>query len=215
MINRAENSTVRNLVTGLGFTLIFFSQAWLPYAQQLPPEVEQMGYADTVFLNGKIVSMDDASNSTDVGNVYEAIAIKNDIIMKLGTSQEVRRLAGRFTQILDLKGRTVIPGIIESHQHIYGSALRFADRLGIKYPPDGIIVSAQADRDLEKTQAIMRDALIDAVKKVDKGQWIVLKMEPHPETPRALKFWGMTRRLTNRRTLDLWTPDNPVLMRQA
>ena len=213
MSHRTENSRVRNLVTGLGFTLIFFSQAWLPYAQQLPLEVEQMGYADTVFINGKIVSMDDASNSTDVGNVYEAIAIKNDIIMKLGTSQEVQRLAGRFTQTLDLKGRTVIPGIIESHQHIYGSALRFADRLGIKYPPDGIIVTAQADRDLEKTQAIMRDALIEAVKKVDKGQWIVLNMEPHPETPGALQFWGMTRRLTNRRTLDLWTPDNPVLMR--
>ena len=61
MSHRAENSTVRNFVTGLSFTLIFFSQAWLPYAQQLPPEVEQMGYADTVFLNGKIVSMDDAS----------------------------------------------------------------------------------------------------------------------------------------------------------
>ena len=49
MSNRTENSTVRNFVTGLGFTLIFFSQAWLPYAQQLPPEVEQMGYADTIF----------------------------------------------------------------------------------------------------------------------------------------------------------------------
>jgi len=128
MSHRAENSTIRNLVTGLGSTLIFFSQGWLPYAQQLPPEVEQMGYADTVFLNGKIVSMDDASNSTDVGNVYEAIAIKNDIIMKLGTSQEVRRLAGRFTQTFDLKGRTVIPGIIESHQHIYGSGRRSSDR---------------------------------------------------------------------------------------
>ena len=64
------------------------------YAQQLPPEVEQMGYADTIFINGKIVSMDDASISTEVGNIYEALAVKGNKIMKLGSSAEVRTMAG-------------------------------------------------------------------------------------------------------------------------
>ncbi len=59
----------------------------LSYAQQLPPQVEEMGYADTIFINGKIVSMDDASTSTEVGNIYPALAVKRDIIMKLGTNQ--------------------------------------------------------------------------------------------------------------------------------
>ncbi len=42
----------------------------IPYAvAQLPPEVARSGYADTIFVNGKIVSMDDVSNSTEVGRV--------------------------------------------------------------------------------------------------------------------------------------------------
>ncbi len=194
--------------------MLLFFQFTDSSAQQLPPEVEQLGYADTIFLNGKIVSMDDASNSAQVGNIYQAIAVKHDKIMKLGTTDEVQALAGRITRVFNLEGRTLIPGIIEPHRHIYGNALRWADRVGFKYPPDGVtFVQAQADRDLEKTQAIIRDTLQEAVKKVNKGDWIVLNMQRNPETPGLLQFWGMTRRLTNRQTLDRWAPENPVLMR--
>ncbi len=90
--------------------LFVLVQGSLSYAQQLPPEVERMGYADTLFINGKIVSMDDESTSTDVGNIYQAIAVKGDQIMKLGTNEEVRAMAGRNTRVLDLDGRTLIPG---------------------------------------------------------------------------------------------------------
>jgi predicted amidohydrolase YtcJ len=180
---------------------------------QVAPEVAQFGYADTIFVNGKIVSMDDRSSSTSVGNIYQAVAVKGDTIVKLGTGQEVRALAGPNTRILDLKGRTLIPGIIEPHSHIYGGAIQHLDRFGFKYPPDGIIVSVQADRDLEKTQAIMRDTIQDAVKKVDPGQWVVLRIEGNPEAPSEASFWGFTRRLTNRKTLDLWSAENPLLVR--
>ena len=180
---------------------------------QLPPEVAQFGYADTIFVNGKIVSMDDWSSSAGVGNVYQGVAVKGDEIVKLGTSREVRALAGPDTKILDLKGRTLIPGIVEPHSHIYGSAIQYLDRFGFKYPPDGIIVTMQADRDLEKTQAIMRDTIQDAVKKVDPGQWVVLRIEGNPEAPGEASFWGFTRRLTNRKTLDLWSSENPLLVR--
>ena len=183
---------------------------------QLPPEVAQFGYPETVFLNGKVVSMDDASRSTEVGNTYQAIAVKEDKIMKLGTTEQVRALVGPDTQVFDLKGRTLIPGIIEPHSHMYGRAVELLDRLGFKYPPEGVyFTSAQAHpTDLEKTQAIMRDALKEAVTKVDPGDWIVLNLERHPDQPTLqLQLWGDTRRITNRRTLDQWSPDNPVLMR--
>jgi len=183
---------------------------------QLPPEVAQFGYPETIFLNGKIVSMDDASRSTEVGNIYQAVAVKEDKIQKLGTTEQVRAIAGPDTQIFDLKGRTLIPGIIEPHSHMYGRAVQLLDRLGFKYPPEGVyFTSAQAHpTDLEKTQAIMRDALKEAVAKVDPGDWIVLNLERHPDQPTLqLQLWGDTRRITNRRTLDQWSPDNPVLMR--
>ncbi|MCH7803043.1 MAG: amidohydrolase family protein [Acidobacteria bacterium] len=180
---------------------------------QLAPEVAKFGYADTIFVNGKIVSMDDRSSSANAGNIYQGIAVKGDQIVKLGTSAEVRALAGPDTKILDLKGRTLIPGIVEPHSHIYGAAIQYLDRFGFKYPPDGIIVSMQADRDLEKTQAIMRETIQEAVKKVDPGQWVILRIVGHPEAPNEANFWGWTRRLTNRKTLDLWSSENPLLVR--
>ena len=82
------------------------------HAQQIPPEVAQYGYADTILVNGKVVSMDDKSTSTSVGRVYQAIAVKGDTIVKLGTSGEIRALAGPDTRVLDLKGRTLLPGIL-------------------------------------------------------------------------------------------------------
>ncbi|MCZ6485805.1 MAG: amidohydrolase family protein, partial [Acidobacteria bacterium] len=180
---------------------------------QLPPEVASYGYADTIFFNGKVVSMDDTSNSTDVGNVYEGIAVKGTKIMKLGTNEEVRALAGPDTRVLDLQGRTLLPGIIESHRHIYGGAVRHLERFGFKYPPEGVtMVTMQADRDLEKTQALIRETVQDAVRQVDPGDWVVVRIQGHPEAPREAGVWGFTRRLTNRDTLDLWTPENPVLV---
>ena len=180
---------------------------------QLAPEVAAYGYADTLFVNGNVVSMDDTSTSTEVGNVYQGLAVKGTQIVKLGTNQEVRALAGPDTTVFDLKGRTMIPGIIESHRHIYGGAVRELERLGFKYPPDGVkMVSMQADRDLEKTQAIMRDTIQAAVQEVNPGDWVVLRIQGHPEAPREAGLWGFTRRLTNRQTLDLWTPENPILV---
>ena len=202
----------RSCFTAIAMLLFFpFTDS---LAQQLPPEVENFGFADTVFINGKIVSMDDASNSTDVGSVYQAMAVKGDKIMKLGSNQEVQTLSGRITRVFDLAGRTMIPGIVESHEHIYGRALRWADRVGFKYPPEGVtFVETRAEKDLEQTQGALRDALTKAVNEVDKGDWIVLSMQPDPETPDNLRLWGWTRRLTNRQTLDQWAPDHPVLIR--
>ena len=185
---------------------------WLNAFGQLPPEVAKMGYADTLFVNGKIVSMDDASTSTEVGNVYQAIAVKGDKIMKLGSNSEVRLMAGPETKIFDLQGRTLLPAIVEPHSHIFGEITDYLDRFGFKYPPNGIIVTRTADRDLEKTQALMREAIVDAVRKVEPGEWVVLNLRGHPEAPADVGFWGTQRRLTTRRTLDMWAPENPVLL---
>ena len=202
----------QHLVLCLGIAAVLLLQATDSFAQ-LPPEVARYGYADTIFINGKVVSMDDKSTSTRVGNIYQAIAVKGDKIVKLGSSGEVRVLAGPNTKVLDLQGRTLIPGIIEPHMHIYGEVVRYLDRFGFKYPPRGIIVETQAEKTLEETQSLLRETVQEAVKQVEPGDWVVVMMRAHPEAPRALGLWGSTRRLTNRQTLDLWAPENPVLMR--
>ncbi|MBI2823020.1 MAG: amidohydrolase family protein [Acidobacteria bacterium] len=199
------------LAAGFAVVLLVFLQLSTPFAQ-VAPEVAKSGYPEMIFVNGKVVSMDDVSTSTGVGHIYQALAVKADRIMKLGTNEEVRALAGPETRILDLKGRTLIPGIVEPHNHLYGGVSRYMDRFGYKFPPNGIITEIQADRSLEKSQAILRDTVKEAVRKVKPGDWIVVRASPHPEAPMEFQLWTMTRRFTNRKTLDLWAPNNPVLM---
>jgi len=76
--------------------------------------------ADLVLINGKIVTLDAASSIT------EAVAIESDHIVAIGRSDDIRKLAGPSTQVIDLGGRTVIPGLIDSHIHAIRAGFRYA-----------------------------------------------------------------------------------------
>ncbi len=202
-----------NFVAAGLVTAVLLASVATVQPQDLPELVKRQGYADTIFVNGKIVSMDDTSISSEPGSVYQALAIKRDSIMKLGTNAEVRALASDFTTVYDLNGRTVIPGIVETHSHIYGAALSYLDRFGIKYPPNEVIITPQAADNLEETQGILRDSIQEAVKTMEPGMWLRVNMRSHPDNPTQLDTWGDTRRLTTRRTIDEWAPVNPVVVR--
>ncbi len=68
-------------------------------------------YPTLIVYNGKVGTMD--NNLT----TYQAMAIRGDRIWTLGTDREIRQLAGPQTQMIDLKGRTVVPGLIDVHTH--------------------------------------------------------------------------------------------------
>lgn len=76
--------------------------------------------ADTVLVNGKIATVD-ARDS-----VREALAVRGGKILATGTTAEIRKLAGPQTRVIDLGGRTVIPGLIDSHMHAIRAALSFS-----------------------------------------------------------------------------------------
>ncbi len=71
---------------------------------------------ETVYLNGKIVTLD------AVESIAEALAIRDGAILAVGSNEEIRALAGPGTETVDLEGRTVIPGIVESHCHSIGAS---------------------------------------------------------------------------------------------
>jgi predicted amidohydrolase YtcJ len=75
---------------------------------------------DTILMNGKILTVD--ANFT----IAQALAIREGKISAVGTSVEVRRMAGPATRVIDLAGRTVIPGLIDSHMHAIRAALSFS-----------------------------------------------------------------------------------------
>ena len=93
-------------------------------AQQvsLPAKLADLAYPDMLIYNGKIVSMDNPDFTNDTGRKYEAMAVKGERIMFLGTTADLLPLAGPNTKKIDLKGRTVIPGVIDSHTHLHNHA---------------------------------------------------------------------------------------------
>ncbi len=70
--------------------------------------------ADLVLTNGRIVTVDDRRPEA------EAIAVRGGRIEALGTADEIRRLVGPNTQVIDLKRQLAIPGFIDSHAHFAG-----------------------------------------------------------------------------------------------
>lgn len=69
-------------------------------------------HADIVLLNGKIVTMNPDES------IAEAVAVKYGRLLAVGSNKEVESLVGEGTSVIDLKGRCVIPGLIDSHSHM-------------------------------------------------------------------------------------------------
>ena len=88
-------------------------------AQTLTVPARLVQYPDLIVHNGKIVSMDDITPMGGVGNVYQAMAIREDRIQFLGSDAEMLSLAGPNTRKIDLKGKTVVPGLIDTHIHLH------------------------------------------------------------------------------------------------
>lgn len=89
----------------------------------------RMGSADMVLLNGNVITVD-----TDF-SIVEAIAIRNGRFLAVGTNHQIRELIDRETEQLDLGGKTVLPGIIDSHIHLsLWSTTRPPLSLDLSYP---------------------------------------------------------------------------------
>lgn len=72
--------------------------------------------ATMVLRNGKVLTID--ANFS----IAQAVALRGNKIAAVGSDDDVMKLAGPATQVIDLKGRTVIPGLIDTHRHMYGAA---------------------------------------------------------------------------------------------
>ncbi len=67
--------------------------------------------ADLIIVNGRIVTVDHADT------VVEAVAVRDGKVVKVGPSGEIKRLAGNKTRVIDLGGKPLYPGFIDTHEH--------------------------------------------------------------------------------------------------
>lgn len=147
--------------------------------------------ADMVLLNGKIVTVDDDNPQA------EAVAIKDDIIVAVGSSSEIRLYVDQKTNVIDLRGKLAIPGFIEGHAHFMslGYALMRPD--------------LSTARNWDEIVGMIAEAATEA----RPGEWILAKgwhQEKWNEIPTpnidGLPFHDALSKIT---------PDNPVLLSHA
>ncbi len=90
----------------------------LAKAQQSDLPSEVIAYADTVLFNGKVLQADDKFSTA------AAIAIRDGRFLAVGDSAHILKMAGPKTQKIDLGGKTVVPGIIDLHQHPFSHGMQ-------------------------------------------------------------------------------------------
>jgi predicted amidohydrolase YtcJ len=108
--------------------------------------------ADIALVNGKIVTLDER------GSIAEALAVQDGKIIAVGSSADIRARAGAGTRIVDVGGRTVIPGLIDSHMHAIRAALFYATEvnwIGTRSIPEAMARIAAAAKEAKPGQWII------------------------------------------------------------
>jgi len=109
-----------------------------------------------VFVNGRILTMDSANT------IAEAISLRADRIEAVGSNEEIDALVGGGTLVVDLAGKTLMPGIIDAHGHYPGSGLASL-AADLTSPPVGEVTSID--------QLVAR--LGEKASQSDAGEWIL------------------------------------------
>ncbi|MFJ2811546.1 amidohydrolase [Kitasatospora sp. NPDC087271] len=148
-------------------------------------------YADLVFLDGKVVTVDAEFS------VASALAVTGGLISAVGGRDDVAPLIGPGTRVVDLRGATLLPGINDSHLH--GCAF------GMASPPLSLHLGHPAVPSL----ADVAEAVREAVGRVPDGQWIT----GHGwDTGYLDECVADPSRLPSRLDLDAVSPDHPVVL---
>ncbi|MBI4442992.1 MAG: amidohydrolase family protein [Acidobacteria bacterium] len=183
----------------------------------LPPEVARNGFADIIVVNSKIVSMDDAGVNTNPGSIYQAMAVKGSRIMALGTSDRIRAMADSNTRVIDAKGQLMLPGIIETHAHIFGSQA-IGQQLGRRSPDRGKNVTVQAGKDFETTRLRIENRIQEEIKEMPPGDWLVVGVAANRVegvSDKRIRAWITAELLETKDRLDRLAPENPVIVQNG
>jgi len=141
-------------------------------------------YPDSIYMNGHIVTLDDHKMNSDPGTIAQAMAIRNEVILAIGSDKDIMKLAGPKTRIVDLKGKTVLPGIVESHVHPMGPSEAFArKKYHLRSTPEGYALSMDVGATADETMAKVADAMKLLLSKVKPkpDDWINISLVHNPE----------------------------------
>jgi predicted amidohydrolase YtcJ len=149
------------------------------------PRVSRIGRADLVVFNARIYTVDNARP------MASALAVRNGRIVFVGSDTEARTLAGSGTRLLDLHGRTMIPGMVDAHAHLLGLATSLRNvQLAGSQSYDEVI-----RRVVERVRTTKRGEWVEG-RGWDQNLWPEKNFPTHEALSRA-------------------TPDNPVALKRV
>jgi hypothetical protein len=151
----------------------------LDRAGQAPRGLDRAGQADRIFFGGRVWTGDPDHP------LAEGLAVRGTTILAVGTSAAVRRHAAKGTELVDLRGRFVAPGFVDSHLHLVGGSLSL-EGLGL----DGAETFA---------------AVAERVK-----QWAAAHPDAHWVSGRGWAYSAFPEGLPSRAQLDALVPGRPA-----
>ncbi len=167
-------------------------------AQRLPPEV--LNYADTVLYNGQVLTMD---RDQPPIHVTQAIALRDGRVLGVGDNDRILRMAGPDTVKVDLEGRSVIPGVIDTHSHPNRYALQHYAR---EYNPAYVQSLRENHIRYVSVRWESKETVLSDFKRVSE------RLSPEEWIFTSSLFNPTARRLT-REELDAVAPHNPLYIR--
>jgi len=137
--------------------------------------------ADLILFNGKIVTVDERFS------IAEAIAVRGDRILRVGKKQKILETSSSSTKMIDLEGKTVLPGLIDSHTHPVAACMTEFDH---------------TIPEMETIQDVL-DYIKSRADVLDDGEWIILRQ--------VFITRLQEQRYPTREELDRAAPKNPVM----
>lgn len=151
----------------------------------VPAPLSAQIFADIVLVNGKVWTENPRQPEA------EAVAILGNRIVRVGSSADIRKLAGPATRVIDLNGKRVVPGFNDAHVHF----------------TDGGAGLASVQLGDAKTQAEFRQRIAAFALTLPKGTWILRGEWDHER-------WSPAQ-IPTHQLIDDSTPDNPVLVERV
>ena len=171
-----------NLISPLLANLIISA-----FISSFSPHIYAKELADVIFINGQIETLDNIQPHAN------AVAIKNEKFIAVGSNQNIKAYIGSNTKVIDLNQQFVVPGLIDGHAHPMETIWMKEDWVDARYPDTTSVKQALQN-------------LAERIKVTPKGQWIYVACVSASEN----KF--IEKRVPTKAELDLIAPNNPVVV---
>ena len=201
---------LRRLAASMVFLSMFALSSVAQTLNNVPEAI--VSYPDLILYNGKIVTMDDASLSNSIGKTVQAMAVREDRIQFIGTNDQVMQYAGPKTKKIDLKGKTVTPGWINTHTHAHDHALQLwvkTHAAEVEKVMKRFTVSGNNYQDL--TRGIEVDLKENMAHPLP-GQWAWIDLPTGGSSGTGLGIQYLLQEKMSRKELDALAPTLPVFI---